>query len=45
VLKTTGTAIDKIMPPVSRFGGGRAGKKQAIIEKLLRFFEKYLGLV
>ena len=44
-LKTTGTAIDKIMPPVSRFGGGRAAKKQGIIEKLMIFFEKYLGLV
>jgi type I restriction enzyme R subunit len=45
MLKTTGTAIDKIMPPVSRFGGGRAAKKQGIIEKLKLFFEKYLGLV
>ncbi|MGI6665676.1 MAG: type I restriction endonuclease subunit R [Christensenellaceae bacterium] len=45
ILKTTGTAIDKIMPPVSRFGGGRAAKKQGIIEKLMYFFEKYLGLV
>jgi type I restriction enzyme R subunit len=45
ILKTTGTAIDKIMPPVSRFGGGRAAKKQGIIEKLMLFFEKYLGLV
>lgn len=45
MLKTTGTDIDKIMPPVSRFGGGRAAKKQGIIEKLLNFFEKYLGLV
>lgn len=45
MLKTTGTAIDKIMPPVSRFGGGRAAKKQGIIEKLMLFFEKYLGLV
>ncbi|MBE6081867.1 MAG: type I restriction endonuclease subunit R, partial [Tissierellaceae bacterium] len=44
MLKTTGTAIDKIMPPVSRFGGGRAAKKQGIIEKLMLFFEKYLGL-
>jgi type I restriction enzyme R subunit len=45
-LKTTGTDIDKILPPVSRFGGGnRAEKKQGIIEKLLGFFEKYLGLV
>lgn len=45
ILKTTGTAIDKIMPPVSRFGGGRAAKKQGIIEKLTLFFEKYLGLI
>lgn len=45
ILKTTGTAIDKIMPPISRFGGGRAAKKQGIIEKLMYFFEKYLGLV
>jgi len=44
-LKTTGTDIDKILPPVSRFsGGGRTAKKQGIIEKLLRFFEKYFGL-
>jgi type I restriction enzyme R subunit len=45
ILKTTGTAIDKIMPPVSRFGRGRAAKKQGIIEKLMIFFEKYLGLI
>lgn len=44
-LKTTGTEIDKLMPPVSRFGGGsRAKKKQGIIEKLKVFFEKYFGL-
>ena len=44
-LKTIGTDIDKIMPPVSRFGGGRAEKKEGIIEKLKKFFEKYFGLV
>ena len=45
VLKTTGTEIDKLMPPVSRFGGGgRAKKKQGVIEKLKAFFEKYFGL-
>ena len=44
-LKTSGTAVDDIMPPVSRFGGGnRAGKKQGIIDKLRAFFEKYFGL-
>lgn len=44
-LKTTGTDIDGIMPPVSRFSGGREKKKQNIIEKLSGFFEKYFGLV
>jgi len=45
MLKTTGTDIDKLLPPVSRFGGGnRAGKKQDVVEKLAVFFEKYLGL-
>ena len=45
-VKTTGTDIDKLMPPVSRFGGGnRAAKKQGIIEKIQAFFEKYFGLV
>lgn len=45
VLKTTGTDIDKIMPPVSRFGGGnRAAVKQKVIDVLQKFFEKYFGL-
>lgn len=44
-LKTNGTVIDNIMPPVSRFGGGRAKKKTGVIEKLKGFFEKYIGLI
>ncbi len=44
-VKTTGTDIDKILPPVSRFGGsGRAAKKQTVIEKLKAFFEKFFGI-
>ncbi len=43
-IKTKGTEFDKIMPPVSRFGGGRDQKKKTIIEKLSRFFEKYFGI-
>lgn len=44
-LKTTGTDIDKLLPPVSRFGGGnRVEKKFGVIEKLKGFFDKYLGL-
>ena len=47
ILKTTGTDVDRLMPPVSRFGGGgsRDKKKQTVIEKLKGFFEKYFGLV
>ena len=44
-VKTVGTDIDTIMPPVSRFGGGnRAKKKQTVIDKLKAFFEKYFGV-
>ncbi|MCI6009489.1 MAG: type I restriction endonuclease subunit R, partial [Anaerostipes hadrus] len=44
-IKTTGTDIDKLMPPVSRFGGGnRAVKKQGVIDKLKSFFEKFFGV-
>lgn len=44
-IKTAGTDIDKIMPPISRFGGGgREKKKQGIIDKLKVFFEKYFGV-
>ena len=44
-MKTTGTDIDKLMPPVSRFGGsGRAARKQTVVDKLRAFFEKYFGI-
>ena len=44
-IKTAGTDIDKLMPPISRFGGGgRAKKKQGIIDKLKTFFAKYFGI-
>ena len=44
-VKTTGTDIDKLMPPISRFGGGnRAEKKQTVIEKLKAFFERFFGI-
>ena len=46
MVKTSGTEIDKLMPPVSRFGGGnRAAKKQGIIDKIKEFFDKYFGIV
>lgn len=44
-VKTTGTDIDKLMPPMSRFGGGnRAEKKQGVIRKLMQFFERFFGI-
>ena len=45
-IKTTGTDIDKLMPPVSRFGAGgaRAKKKQTVIDKLKGFFERFFGI-
>ena len=43
-MKTTGTGIDKIMPPMSYFGGGKIERKKSIIEKLQSFFDKYSGL-
>lgn len=46
VVKSSGTAITKILPPVSRFSpGAQHGlKKQTVIEKLEAFFERYFGL-
>ncbi len=44
-VRTTGTDIDKILPPMSRFGGGnRKEKKKTVIEKIRTFFERYFGL-
>lgn len=41
-----GTAITKVLPPVSRFlvDGGHGEKKQRVIEKLGMFFERFFGL-
>ena len=39
------TDIDKILPPVSRFGGGnRAAKKKTVIDRLKAYFEKFYGI-
>ncbi len=46
-IKTTGTDIDKILPAVSRFGGGggnRKAKKETVIEKLKAFFERFWNI-
>ena len=44
-IKTFGTDIDRLMPPISRFGkGGRQQKKQTVIDRLKAFFERYFGI-
>ena len=47
VVKTTGTDIDKILPPMPIFGGGgkRTAKKKSVIEKLKEYFERFFGLI
>ena len=46
-IPVTGTAITKILPPVSRFNkdNGHAIKKQTVLDKLGAFFERFFGLV
>lgn len=45
MLRTTGTDIDKILPPISRFGSGnRTEIKKTVIKRLEEFFEKYYGV-
>lgn len=43
---TTGTAITKILPPVSRFSptGERTKKRESVIDKLTRFFERFFNI-
>ncbi|SDT68891.1 type I restriction enzyme, R subunit [Streptomyces sp. TLI_053] len=45
-IRTTGTEITKILPPVSRFSrdGGHSDKKKRVIETLTQFFERFFGL-
>ena len=42
-VQTTGTAIAKVLPPVSRFTptGDRSAKRETVIEKLTAFFNKF----
>lgn len=47
VMRTSGTAITKVMPPTPRFSpdGSHGQKKQRVLAKLIAFFERFLGLV
>ena len=44
VLKTTGTDIDQILPPLSRFGTVRQVTKDRIIAALQILFDRYKGI-
>jgi len=43
---TTGTALAKVLPPVSRFspGGERSKKRESVLDKLTRFFERFFDI-
>lgn len=43
---STGTAISKVLPPVSRFSptGERTQKREGVIDKLSKFFEKFFDI-
>lgn len=45
-IAAAGTAITKILPPVSRFSkdNGHSAKKRTVLEKLTAFFERFFGL-
>ena len=45
-VQPAGTAITKILPPVSRFGqtGGHAAKKRTVLAKLTAYFDRFFGL-
>ena len=45
-VKTTGTDISKMLPPISRFGNSnRDEKKERVISKIKSFFEKFYGVL
>lgn len=46
-LQTSGTAITKVLPPVSRFSptGDRAKKRESVLSKLTAFFNRFRDIV
>jgi len=46
VVATTGTAITKVLPPVSRFSptGERTKKRESVLGKLTHFFERFFDI-
>ena len=46
-VQTTGTAITKVLPPVSRFTptGDRTKKRETVIERLTAFFNRFWDII
>lgn len=46
-VETSGTELAEILPPMNPFsiGGDREKKKNSVIEKIKRFFEKFFDLI
>ncbi len=44
-IQSSGIAITRILPPVSKFaiGGGHSAKKQSVLDKLSKFFDRFFG--
>ena len=45
-VRTSGSAVDKLLPPMGRFSGSRnrAEKKKTVIERLKGFLERFFGI-
>ncbi len=43
-IRTTGTALNRVMKATSHFKGAYAQKRRNVIDKLRRFFERFFGL-
>ena len=45
-VQSTGTALSKVLPPVSRFSetGERSKKRESVLERLNAFFQRFFGI-
>ena len=45
-IQETGTALARVLPPLSRFSpsGDRTKKRQSVLEKLVNFFNKFCDI-
>ena len=44
-VKTNGTDLDNLLPPMSRFGNNnRSEKKKSVLQRILDFFDRFFGI-